>query len=304
MLGVFYGPSIWPGASHQLTFANGSSVMINTVASTSDFSYRNSREVYRENCLPSNDSTVSGDSTSSQQEPPINAPSAYPTPFNRERFNQIMGFFSDASHLKDVGVLAVPTFGRPETGEQMAEVSRVATEFVKQASNQGKKKILIDLSGNGGGAINSGLNLFRIFFPETEIYSATRFRSHEAIDLMGRASQNIPANESTQVFEYQGEVKPDGKHGFSSWKDLYGPYNILGVNSSSLCSYNLTTTSTSTNPINGYGASKPGDPAKALFKPQDIVLVCYKNHATLLPLTVNRSRTAGVRPHAQRSVNL
>lgn len=264
--GAFSENTQWPGAFHTLCFANGSTTTVETVASLQEFPYRNSKEVYSGLCIPSNSSSL----TSTEDETPSPRPSGYPNPFIRDEFNQVMGFFPNTSNLKDVGVLAVTGFESPVT------LNSVAREFVEQASKKGKKKMLIDLSGNGGGEPLAGQNLFRMFFPEIDIYAATRFRSNEAVDLIGQAVRRLPNNATNDLrpFIYKGEVKPDQIHGFSSWKDLYGPHEILGVNSSSLSSANLTAISIPNDPINGYGII-PANPSKALFAAKDIVLVSH-----------------------------
>ncbi|KAJ5649809.1 uncharacterized protein N7484_003532 [Penicillium longicatenatum] len=268
--GAFSENNQWPGAFHALRFANGSTMTVETVASVQDFPYRNSKEMYSGLCIPSNSSSLG----STESETPSPIPSGYPKPFIRDDFNQIMGFLPNTSHLEDVGVLAVTSFEGSITVAQNAEFNKIASGFVKQASRKGKKKILIDVSGNGGGNPLAGQNLFRIFFPEIDVYAATRFRSNEAIDLVGQAVRRLPNNATNDIrpFIYKGEVKPDQVHGFSSWKDLYGPHEILGVNSSSLTSANLTAISTPNDPINGYGDA-PADPSKALFAAEDIVLI-------------------------------
>lgn len=264
--GAFSENNQWPGAFHTLRFANGSTTTVKTVTSVETFPYRNSTEVYSGLCIPSNSSTV----TSTEDETPSPRPSGYPKPFIRGEGNEIMTFFPNASLLKDVGVLALTSVSPPVT------VNKIANEFVKQASKRGKKKILIDLSGNGGGDPTVAQNLFRIFFPETDVYAATRFRSNEAVYLIGQAVRRYPNNATNDIrpYIYKGEVKPDLIHGFSSWDDLYGPHEILGVNSSSLSAANVSALSTPDDPINGYGVV-PANPSKALFAAEDIVLVCH-----------------------------
>ncbi|KAJ5913253.1 hypothetical protein N7504_002136 [Penicillium tannophilum] len=262
--GAFSKNNQWPGAFHTLGFANGSTTTVETVVSVQAFPYRNSKELYSGLCIPSNSSTLA----STEDETPSPSLSGYPKPFIGSESNYTMGFFPSTSHLEDVGVLAVLSIDPP------LALNDIAREFVKQASIHGKKKILIDLSGNGGGDPPVAKNLFRIFFPEIEVYAATRFRSNEAVDLIGQAVRRFPNNATNDLrpYIYKGEVHPDQIHGFSSWKDLYGPHEILGVNSSSLSSSNLTATSIPDDPINGYGAV-PANPSKALFAAKDIVLI-------------------------------
>lgn len=279
--GLFDFASTWPGAYQALHFANGSTAVLDTYAVVTEWPWHNAKAVYESICIPSKEDSSFSESSISFAKP-LPAPAAYPKPFVKDDYNLIMGFFPEGNNLDDVAVLAIPSFDtigplndqylRPDAYDNFGKVAR---ELLLKATEKGKKKVLVDLSGNGGGTIAAGLNLFRLFFPQEEIYSATRFRANEGLDFLGEALKRIPLDSELEgsILSWRSQVRPDQDTGFSSWEDLYGPHEVLGTNSSSLFASNMSLTSTDITPISGYG-NVPLNPSETLFAPEDIVLVC------------------------------
>lgn len=161
-------------------------------------------------------------------------------------------------------MLAIPTFSLEEDDDLIQFVNSTQ-EFIIKAAKKEKKKMIIDLQGNNGGVIALGQILFKYFFPKEPIYSATRFRAHEGIDFIGEALQRLPENgpEEGSIFGWKSNVKPDQKEGFKSWKDQFGPEEVLGVTSSKLFATNMTEL------LDGFDS----DITESLFAPEDIILV-------------------------------
>ncbi|KAJ5645309.1 hypothetical protein N7507_011320 [Penicillium longicatenatum] len=190
-------------------------------------------------------------------------------------------------------VLALPSF----EPEDLAQFNNLARNFIKKAAKEGKKRMIIDLQGNGGGAISAGWNLFRLFFPDQEVYSATRFRAHEGINFIGEAFARVPLNNPDtygNMLDWKENVTPDQEAAFSSWADLYGPHELLGVNSSSLFANNLTAISyPGVEPVSGYGAI-PLDPKKT-FAAEDIILISDGHCASTCTLFTELMKAQGAR---------
>lgn len=74
-------------------------------------------------------------------------------------------------------MLAVPSF--VGTTDDELPFQKVNTYFINEAVARGKKKLIIDVSANGGGTILQGYDLFKQLFPQILPYGATRFRAHE-----------------------------------------------------------------------------------------------------------------------------
>ncbi|CAI7655568.1 unnamed protein product [Penicillium pancosmium] len=139
-------------------------------------------------------------------------------------------------------------------------ISDKATEFVQKAKAAGKKKLIIDLSFNGGGNIGLGLDLFKLFFPSRKLITSVRFRAHEGANLVGQALSRVPlsnkeAIEETNNMALSLMVTPDQNSKFNTWSEVYGPLKELGTNVSSLKAFKI---------------SLPSQPSKSLFA--DMVL--------------------------------
>lgn len=277
--GSFTSPAAGAGAYHTLRFANGSTTIVETTTVVNYFPFNNGTSFYEHLCYPTDDD--SDDETSSNSTAPsLRAPAGYPAPFIKDEGNRIMGFFPKSKGLEETAVLVVPSFWFSIDDEEIvdgaANFARVAREFIHNSTSKGKKKMIIDLSGNGGGLVYSGLNLFKLFFPDQDIYSAGRWRAHEAADLAGQAISSLPLFLNDTWLNWKSQVKPDQESGFKSWEDCFGDHEVLGVPSSKLMASNLSASSAPEIPISGYGPIKL-DPAKPAFKAEDIILVSLEN---------------------------
>lgn len=287
-LGYFSESTRWPGASQTLGFANGSTAVFNTTAhSKKGFPWENSKDFYEAVCLSK--ANVSTTSSSAGLAKPLDVPSGYPTPFNRDKYNFILGFLPHKNSLEEVAVLRVPSFAvqsprngtKPPSSEPL-QFSNIARDFILNATARGREKMIIDLSGNGGGTVQAGINLFKLFFPDEVPYTAARFRIHDAANLLAQyTSQTVSLvldklgleSQVVNPFYWETYVQPDQETDFPSWADISSPEKILGVNSSSLVATNFTRSSNSTNPLSGYGPV-PLNPSKRAFAPENIIMVC------------------------------
>jgi hypothetical protein len=187
-------------------------------------------------------------------------PLGYPPPVLPDPYYEISGYYLNGTDLQDVAVLSVISFAQ---SGQPAVFAKTAADFFRDAIAACKKKMIIDLSGNGGGELLAWYNLFSVFFPGETLYAAARFRSHKAVDLIGQAFSQVTIYQLDVFFEnplaVRGAVTPNQTADFASWKDLFGPHNIMGVQSSSLyVAYNFTATSTLQDPVNGFGPRRRG----------------------------------------------
>ncbi|KAJ5916959.1 hypothetical protein N7504_000974 [Penicillium tannophilum] len=291
--GLFSNPTVWPGADQTLHYANGTSQVVKTVLEAENWQWKSGKSLYNHWCLPSSNSKRSLSSKVSKRSSDTKGPSGYPTPHSSTSDFSLMSFFPESSNLKDTAVLAIPTFewivGQPGV---------LARDFIIKAAKEGKKKMIIDLQGNGGGIISEGWNLFRLFFPDQGVYSATRFRAHEGINFIGEAVARLPINNSDikdNILNWKENVTPDQKEGFSSWADLYGPHEVLGVNSSSLFASNMSAVSNAASePISGYG-DVPLDPKTQSFAAEDIIIITDGYCASTCTLFTELMKAQGVR---------
>ncbi|CAL5873058.1 uncharacterized protein PFLUO_LOCUS7327 [Penicillium psychrofluorescens] len=201
-------------------------------------------------------------------------PKVYPRPVAVDDIDHIYGYYLPERDLRTVAVLQIPTF------EVYGTYVFTIPQFLKEAKAAGKQKIIIDMSNNPGGEVTAALDMFKMFFPDKPAYSATRFRAHEAMNYIGQALGSIVQNNSNiwswDSFEQwmpSGYVTPNQKHGFSSWKKIFGPVLELGSNMSTLHAvFNETFESATETPINGYNGI-PLQPNHTLFAPEDILIM-------------------------------
>lgn len=143
----------------------------------------------------------------------------YPSPIIREKNNLNSGYFLEGAGYDDVAVLSIPSYvgtdddeldfqavntyliNRAVAGAYLVfdRCARSCSDLSHRSANSGpanKTKLIVDVSANGGGTILQGYDVFKQLFPSILPYGATRFRAHEAFDLIGEEisyySQFVP----------------------------------------------------------------------------------------------------------------
>lgn len=179
-------------------------------------------------------STVASTSTTSTPAP------GYPTPVIRQSNNLNGGYFLEGADYADVAVLTVPSFVGLDSAE--VEFQNVNSQFIADALAANKTKLIIDVSANGGGTILQGYDLFKQLFPSILPYGATRFRAHEALNLIGEEysyisglyPRSLAENDTIQDIEsssYNYRTDTDVNYEpFTSWAEKFGPYEYGPAN--------------------------------------------------------------------------
>ena len=177
---------------------------------------------------------------------------AYPTPVVRHSDNLIAGYYLDDAAYDDVAVLSVPSFVGSDGS--VPEFQQVAQTFLAESKAAGKTKLVIDLSANGGGTVLLGYDLFKQLFPQPEYvpYGETRFRAHDAFNIIGQVASEqfaaLPVDPNNATFEeaegnnpfvYAADLNA-GLRQYDSWAEVYGPHEFHGDNFSSIIRYNLS----------------------------------------------------------------
>lgn len=241
--------------------------------------------------------------TKRQQRP---APPGYPTPVVSTPGNIIGGYYIDQQGYEDVAVLAVPNF--VANSGQSKLFQNAGDQFLARSKADGKKKLVIDLSANGGGTILQGYDLFKKLFPSLLPYGASRFRAHEAVDLIGQAISDFSAEfprdpefeNSTVVqlvstyFNYRTDAD-ENYEPFESWADKYGPVDSYGDKFTSLSRWNLSDPLIVINSggieITGYGGR--ANVTTQPFESKDIVIVYDGYCASTCTIFSELMRTQG-----------
>ncbi|OAR02878.1 hypothetical protein LLEC1_06783 [Akanthomyces lecanii] len=283
---------MYPGEDRiEVQFKNGSSLAVETVAQMSRlFNATSGEELFHSFCGPVTPSKTNGtEPAAPTKSPSPRGPRGYPEPHLRDAYNQLNGYYFD----NDSAAIFIPSFsseGLPDNSSQV--FGDAAVQFLRQAVSDGRTKLVIDVSGNGGGTITRAFDLFRIFFPSEFPYSATRFRRTDASEKLATALGTVKSDDFQELsaFGYQAAVTPDQDSDFSSVEQFLGDETQHGVAVSSLfANFNYTAISTDDLPIHGYGQIQGVD--APLFKPENIVIVgdgaCASTCTTFVNLMTN-----------------
>ena len=298
-IGTFAGSGrgrwVYPGATTELQFENGTSTTYNNYAKVLiPFTGITDGESLYKTWFTGNKPTAATPTptaSASATVTPIPAP-GYPPPVVREEHNLIGGYFLEDDY-SDVAVLSVPSFVGISAQEAFQDT---AAKFLAAAKAAGKKKLVIDVSANGGGTILLGYDLYKLLFPkDIDHAAADRFRAFESTDLVGqkfsKAAEAVPRvlvtyeeNETlsdfnydiaSSVFNYQTDISANGTN-FVSWADKFGPFvHEKGDNFSDLMRWNLSDVLTPMNSggiyIHGYGPLS--NYTEQPFAAEDVVVV-------------------------------
>ncbi|KAI9728940.1 MAG: hypothetical protein M1828_000025 [Chrysothrix sp. TS-e1954] len=199
---------------------------------------------------------------------PVPAP-YYPVPVLRDSLNLVGGYYIPEPRYTNVAVLSVTSFiptdlvahmldnavvRRTENGtpERIA-AQDVSTTFIDRAVEDRKSRLILDLSGNGGGMVDLGFFIFSILFPDLSPVIERRSRAHHDLNVLGSAvsdlardrrihSQNAthsPVNDT--LFDYTGDLDQFEKP-FESWAAKFGPHALHNDNFTSVLRWTLSNT--------------------------------------------------------------
>ncbi|KAF2121232.1 hypothetical protein BDV96DRAFT_594448 [Lophiotrema nucula] len=195
----------------------------------------------------------------------------YPKPVMLQSSLKFQGYFLNGSDYSDVVVLAIPAFdptigeGTNETDPNV-ETQKKMRSFFEFARSSGKKKLVIDLRGNGGGTIDMGYETFKQLFPSEEPFGGTRYRAHESWEVFTAAVSDFVANttfaetnetgyagvvQASATLAYQGLLN-ETHEPFKNFREYYGPYIHNNDTFTALRRYNFS------NNINGYTQAGSG----------------------------------------------
>ena len=235
-LGNFAGsPFTQQSDTYVLTFENGTSRVFNATASIQG-SYATAIPESGEdffNLLTSADPNVSSSSpttTMTNSSSPSSLPlgPTYPSPIIKHSENFISGYYMNETDNADVAVLNVGSFFINDP-ELQAEFLNVSSQFLTQSASAGKRRLIVDVRNNPGGAVVLGYLLFQQLFPDLIPYSGIRLRGSDAADTLGQIASAIPVQNRNDYllaelpFDAQTLLqKPNGTN-FTSWQQFYGP---------------------------------------------------------------------------------
>jgi hypothetical protein len=284
----------YPGNSTVLTFENGTSTeFVTTATLLASFSgVTDGESFYQKFCTGPSPAVAasSASPTTNSSAPTATATfsttpaTGYPQPQIISSDEVVSGYFLHAPY-DDVAVLAMVSF-EPNSPP---EFQYVVQTFLAMAKAAGKKKLVVDVSANGGGYILQGYDTFRQLFPQTVQYGYNRFREHEAFNIVSEQfSALIPADYNPDTasdflinifetpfnwrFDYSVHDTP-----FSSYADKFSPHEYQDDNFTAIMRWNLNDPLLTSNTTFGIGMDITGYGSRKDFhKPfdaDDIVLL-------------------------------
>ncbi|KAM0256615.1 hypothetical protein ACHAQJ_004902 [Trichoderma viride] len=306
--GNFAGSLSFPGVhEYNLTYANGTQatypLTAEILSGAPKFTFTTGEELYQAVCAPLPNKTDSSSEKTKRADPKESpAPSTYPKPIVKDPFNVFVGYFPDDKSLEDVAVLTVSSFetaGDDLPEDEIKNFALGAQKFVNEAVAAGKSKMIIDLTGNGGGTVVSGFALVSIFFPNMTIFSATRYRSVPATQfIVEAASRSTDPNVPDVFSDYfvPGFVKPDQKSTFPNTSDFLGPFDEFGVPSTAIVAgISFSQTNSTLDPINIDGLGGQLNGTTPPFRPENIIILSDGQCASTCTIFINHMIPYGVR---------
>jgi hypothetical protein len=275
---------IFPGLTTTLGFQNGTTRAYKTVANViGDFTgVTDGQTMYDVFCNPSPPlASVQAPATPT---PGQTAP-GYPEPVVISSDFVVSGYFLNSTGNEDVAVLSMLTF-EPQVP---AEFQSVVQTFLAKAKAAGKKRLVIDLSANGGGYILQGYDTFRQLFPQIVQDGYTRFRYGEALlKIAQQYARVIPKDynpetasvdfinmyESVANYRYDYDFHDDSFH---SIPQKFGPREYNGDEFTNIIRWDLNDPLTTINSTYGMGMEITGYGSRRNFtqpfSADDIILL-------------------------------
>ena len=232
----------YPGANTTIQFENGTTIVFENYADVlGSFSgVTDGPSFYKKFCsgpVSEDDDADFADGNS----PPYASratPNAhgYPDPEVISTDQQISGYFlDDDPAYSDVAVLSMLSF----ESNFPNEFQSVIETFISDAKAAGKTKLVIDLSGNGGGIILLGYDAFRQFFPNIVQDGFSRFREHDAFNIMSEQISGFTADfsadtasskeifASQSILDYRYDLNSTNQN-FLTYEDKFAPQKYNG----------------------------------------------------------------------------
>ncbi|RKF61375.1 Peptidase S41 family protein ustP [Erysiphe neolycopersici] len=285
--GAGRGRFLYPGPNTTLTFGNGTSLSFQNVASIrGNFTGVDSGQAFYQRFCDPNRFLV----PSPAPPPPVSVPPSplvpgYPPAVIKTNNTAVSGYYLDGDGFEDVAVLSLLTFESPSP----PEYQRVVEKFFSLAKRDGKKKLLIDLSQNGGGLIFLGYDIFRQLFPDIVQDGNSRWRVNDNFksisEIFSSLAQDFnPDTTSSRTlvtqanlpFNFREDLKISNQS-FKTFGDKFGPFSVKDDKFTNLMRWNLSDPILTRNSTFGIGTDVTGYGFRQNFTrpfaPEDIVML-------------------------------
>jgi len=261
---------IYPGPNTTFTYENGTTFGVDNVAYVKgNFAgVTDGPSFYQKFCTGPPPVVAAAEVAAEAITPP-----GYPEPVISTGDAIVSGYYLDGEGFDDVAVISLLAF----ESDSPVEFQKVAQDFFADAKAAGKKKLVIDLSANGGGYILQGYDLFRQLFPDLVQLDYSRVRENPQMLAIARAlSDAIPDNYDPKTasntlinayetffnwrYDYNITEQP-----FQSFEDKFAPHKFAGDEYTSLMRWNFNDPLTTSNTTYGFGTDVTGYGSRTNF---------------------------------------
>ncbi|KAK0100490.1 hypothetical protein ONS95_008438 [Cadophora gregata] len=264
---------IYPGSNTTFTFANGTTLVTENIAKVKGLfsAVTDGASFYQRFCTGPK-SFTGADAAEVAEEEIEDEPAAaevvnpgYPAPILITSDGIVSGYYLNGTGFEDVAVISLLAF----ESESIVEFQTVAQDFFAAAKRDGKTKLVVDLSANGGGYILQGYDLFRQLFPSIVQDGYSRWRESDTFlaiaEIYSANSANFDPdtasadiiNQYESVFNYRYDLNLTNQP-FLTFQDKFGPNVIDGVNYTEIMRWNLDDPLTTSNDTFGLGTDVTG----------------------------------------------
>ncbi|KAK5229439.1 hypothetical protein LTR72_000970 [Exophiala xenobiotica] len=271
----------YPGNATVFTFGNGTVESYPNIAHTShNFTGVDDGASFYDSYCNASNKEFTGPTKEIEETKSVWA--AYPQPVMELSDLTMAGWlFNDSTIYDQVAVLSLKAFSE---GNQPHDFQNSLKSFLKDCRSANKTHLIVDLSGNVGGQIVTGYELFKQLFPTLQIYSTGNLRATEELNVMGTYFTNWSSHNTDDTAQYLGFVESAALDGtdylnasgtnFGSWDDFYGPNTVHGDNFTNLNRYNLSSPDyQETNRFNLSGYFSSAQIAPQPFLSENIILL-------------------------------
>lgn len=278
------GRFLYEGANTTFTYADGSILSLeNQAIITGNMKgVVDGPSFYKKFCTPSGQAKKSV--VTSIKEPSGQLP-GYPKPVIISRDGVVSGYYLDGKGVEDVAVIVLLSF----ESDVPAEFQAAVHDFIQQAKADGKKKLVIDVQGNGGGYILLGYDFYRQLFPHIQEDGYSRWRENSGYNAIAKAFSDESAhvdpftsgdanaiNDYVTWFNYRYDLNLTLEN-FLTFEDKFAPHEFKNTEYTAIMRWNLSDPLTTTNDTFGLGMEIAGyGNLKNLTQPfaaEDIVLM-------------------------------
>lgn len=234
------------------------------------------------------------------RQPPAPAIPGFPMPAIRDSgANATSGYFLTGPGYDDVAVLSVTGFapdGTFDTLEYIVNFQKVVGDFLAMSKAAGKKRLVVDVTSNGGGLVVAGYELYIQIFPNTPLFQANNLRRSDSLVQIAEISNanldkllNLDLNSigRNSSLEQQalavlassnivGNLLPGGVFSaggavnYTQTSEIIAPVTLHG---DTFTAYQFTPQNQTSNDFNVTGAGSKANPPPAVFAPENVTIL-------------------------------